>query len=119
MNIHYGKAVLSIHECHKGDIYFFTTLRELNPDSGVSIRTSRTSRRFMNIHHGNHGNDMHHLFLWQPFKFVRCVSNGERLHRQRYFIEALVCVTFYRRKLLKSKRLHKSREAVLFGNHRG
>ena len=49
MNIHYGKAVLSIHECHKGDIYFFTTLRELNPDSGVSIRTSRTSRRFMNF----------------------------------------------------------------------
>ena len=55
----------------------------------------------------------------EPFKFVRCVSNGERLHRQRYFIEALVCVTFYRRKLLKSKRLHNSREAVLFGNHRG
>ena len=45
-------------------MYFFTTLRELNPDGGVSIRTSHTSRRFMNIHHGNHGNDMHHLFLW-------------------------------------------------------
>ena len=45
-------------------MYFFTTLRELNPYGGVSIRTSRTSRRFMNIHHGNHGNDMHHLFLW-------------------------------------------------------
>ena len=47
---------------------FFTTLGELNLDGGVSIRMIRTSRRFMNIHYGNHGNDMHHLFLWQPFK---------------------------------------------------
>ena len=37
------------------------------PDCGVSIRTSRTICRFMNIHYGNHGNDMHRLFLWQPF----------------------------------------------------
>ena len=38
--------------------YFFTTLRKLTPDGGVSISTSRTSRRFMNIHYGNHGNEM-------------------------------------------------------------
>ena len=29
---------------------FFYHLRELTPDCGVSIRTSRTIRRFMNIH---------------------------------------------------------------------
>ena len=64
---------------------------------GVS---TRTSHRLMNINYRNHGNDMHHLFLWQPLKLFRCVSNGERLHRQRCFIEALVCVPFYRRKFL-------------------
>ena len=77
MDIHYGhhgnetsrKAVLSIHECHWGD--FFHHLRELTPDCGVSIRTSRTICRFMNIHYGNHGNDMHRLFLWQPFTLTQ------------------------------------------------
>ena len=37
--------------------YFFTTLRELTPDGGVSIRTSRTSRQLMNVFYGNHRND--------------------------------------------------------------
>ena len=77
MDIHYGhhgnetsrEAVLSIHECHSGD--FFHHLRELTPDCGVSIRTSRTICRFMNIHYGNHGNDMHRLFLWQPFTLTQ------------------------------------------------
>ena len=69
--------------------YFFTTLRELTPYGGVSIRASRTDRRLMNSLYGNHGNVMYHLFLWQPFKLVRCVS-GERLHRLRCFLEALV-----------------------------
>ena len=35
----------------------YTTLRELAPDGGVSIRASRSSRRFTNIHYGNHGNE--------------------------------------------------------------
>ena len=67
--------------------HFFSTLRELTPDGGVSIRASRTGRRLMNSHYGNHGNV---IILWQPFKLVRCVSNGERLHRLHCFFEALV-----------------------------
>ena len=100
MNIHYenhkteSKRVvrlccLSMNVIRETKI-FFTTIRELTPDDGVSIRTSRTSRRFRNIHYGNHRNAMYHLFLWQPFKLVRCVSNGERLHRLHCFLEALV-----------------------------
>ena len=41
----------------------------------------------MNSHYGNHGNV---IILWQPFKLVRCFSNGERLHRLHCFLEALV-----------------------------
>ena len=72
--------------------YFFTTLRELNPDGGVSIRASRTGRRLMNSHYGNHGNVMYHLFLWQLFKLVRYVSNGERLHRLCVFLRLLYSI---------------------------